>query len=537
MAAPDDLTALTVTPRVGDNWVDITWAYAATGTPANEIFLEVFAVVAGTPTKIGEAYVERTIEPLTRPLVAPTGIWRIRATPVNRTLGTTTREFGNSTTATDATVTQSVTDITVDVTSASIGNVDLIGQGFLHGGTDAEGTVLSPALVPLLNPRWWRLASSVPVPFLRSLGITITQVLSDFWQTTHQSAGHTITPWSNWTTWETFVSDKVNEMIADDWVPDYLDIWNEPNSDNFASGDVATMTVANFNELFKRAHDVIRAIDPTIKLIAHCTPAPYWTDTGLALEFGGYALDQFLDYSETNSLTWDAIAWHENASKVTDAGDVYQQTTNVDRHVAMYKLVMADHPGVVTDDTFLINEYNSSATYRLAGWCVGYFRALEDSGAAHAVRAIWDSNFGISSIGGITSTYWVHQKYAEMADLPRMQVTSSSSFQVDGLAVQDDAKKAVRVMCGRHWGGAAANGATDASVALTVDWPYSTPAHAYLTRLPVGASTTLTDLDTTITTESPSGTYTVDVDTVHTGDAFTLELIEDPPDNGMLFFC
>jgi hypothetical protein len=111
-----------------------------------------------------------------------------------------------------------------------------------------------------------------------------------------------------------------------------------------------------------------------------------------------------------------------------------------------------------------------------------------------------------------------------------MSVASTASSELDGLATQDDAAHAVRVLLGRHVGCnkdvnrwcSSDSGVGPASVAVTINWPYGTaPVSASTTRLPAGTTALLTPQETVgpIVLQPVAGSLTVFVPDLGDGDA------------------
>jgi hypothetical protein len=532
VVAPNALASCTVIAVPGDEAIEVAWTYASAGQPANEIYFEVYSVSGASEFKLGEAYRERTIEPTTYRIPVVRGAtWRVKATPVNRQPGTTSREFGPQSIPPDVVMAGSGAALTAHVQAASLGVVRGVGQGFLLGVRDGSGNLAFPAVVAALQPKWWRNSGEAPDDtLLHARGISVTQIISDHWFQRTQSGGVAPTPWSNWTTWETFVFNLVNEAASEGWTPEYWDIWNEPNSGFFSPADQATVSEANFNELFKRAYQQIKAANPAAKVAATSLSAPHHTDTGLAVQFGGYALDQFLSYSIANGMVWDVITFHANDEKVIDAGDVFSTYEyNTVRHISDYNAVIARASAAVTSDVqLMINEYTPQTRDHVPGTAVGIFQVFEDSNVTQAMRSVWGLN-GVQALltagGAFTANYWVHAQYASMFGKSRMQVLTNSQHQLSGLATFDTPNRKVQVLIGRHYPGAVPAGIGSATVAITIDWPFAIhPLDVHVQKMPTGAAALPTPVEVSHTTVTPiGGQLTVSLTGVADGDAFYIE--------------
>jgi hypothetical protein len=282
------------------------------------------------------------------------------------------------------------------------------------------------------------------------------------------------------------------------------------------------------------AWQAIKAVDPGAQVIGPSLSALQWAP-GSPHEFD---LDTFLAYSAAHHVVWSAISWHENTT-APSPGDIASSVTNVDRHVAMARAVMARHPGTVTDNRIFINEYSPASTHLLAGWAVGYFRAFEADGVGQANLACWDASDCTTGLDGLltpagqpTAAWWAHRAYAQLAGQPQMSVSSNAGWQLDGLATRTDAQRTVRVLLGRHyscnepvnpWCTYDAHIAA-ASATITIAWPYGTaPVSITTSRLPAGDSALGSPIVIGRATVRPvNGRLTVRVATVADGDALSI---------------
>jgi hypothetical protein len=215
--------------------------------------------------------------------------------------------------------------------------------------------------------------------------------------------------------------------------------------------------------------------------------------------------------------------------------------TNVDRHIAMARAVMARHPGTVVGNQIRVNEYGPADRHVLPGWAVGYFRAFEDGRVREANLACWTASECGPRLGGLftgsgrtTALWWAHRKYADLRLGTRLRVTSSSSWQLSGLATRTDSSRVVRVLLGRHWScnpdvnpwctNAARIGRT--SLAVTIDWPYGTGRVQVTTsRIPAGTGAVSAPPGLGVASVRPrNGTLTVRVPAVDDGDAIAIHV-------------
>ncbi|MBV8951475.1 MAG: hypothetical protein JOZ99_11410, partial [Actinobacteria bacterium] len=376
-------------------------------------------------------------------------------------------------------------------------------------------------------------------PAARQLHVSRTQILSDLWllATAPLNGGFAMTPWSNWGTWSSFVANTVKAAASGGWLPDYWDIWNEPNGTccpTFSPADQRTITIPKWLETYAIAWRAIKSVDPAAKIVGPSLSALQWAP-GSPQEFD---INTFLFYSAAQGLHWDALSWHES-TVAPSPGDMMPFITNIDRHLTMARAVMAKYPGLVSNNTIFINEYGGHPQHVLAGWEVGYFRAFEDGGVAQANRACWgpvECANGLDGLvdasGHVDAAWWAGELYGQMGGLPRMSVASTSTWQFDGLATHDDPSATVRVLLGRHWScnrgvNALCKDPYDvaaASAAITIVWPYGTaPVNIVTSRLPAGTTGLAAPLPiSSIVAQPVNGRLTVSVPSVNDGDAISI---------------
>ncbi|MCU1428686.1 MAG: carbohydrate-binding protein [Actinomycetia bacterium] len=534
-AAPLALASFGVTLVPGRQEATLTWRYAPDSAPARVLHLDLYSVVRGVSYRSASTIIGQTVEPHTYTIPLPAGSWSVRATPENAW------GFGPGSTGT-VTVTNPcrAADLCARVsTSAAPVPVRLAAQGFLLGVTDGAGQLLNPTKVAQLAPRQWRFSGATSNAAAAGLGVSRMQILSDLWNsaTAPGHSGYAQTPWSDWNAWQTFVQGTVRLAEQQGWAPNYWDVWNEPNGTccpRFSPADQATVTVGRWMQTYALAWQAIKSVDPNAQVVGPSLSALQWAP-GAPAEFD---LDTFLSYSAAHNVRWDAVSWHENTS-APSPGDVFSSISNVDRHVAMAKAVMARHPGTVAKNRILINEYGPSDTHMLAGWAVGFFRAFEDDGVSQANLACWSEAECTTQLDGLltpagatTAVWWAHRLYADLGGATRMAVASSAPWQLDGLATRNDRSRTVRALLGRHWScnqranAWCANNTYigGASVAVTIDWPYgSAPVHLVASRLAAGTGAVVTPpVLRSVVVIPKAGTLTLTVPGVSDGDAISI---------------
>jgi hypothetical protein len=531
--APHGLASFDVRAVGGDQQLAATWRYATTGGFAESLYLEVYRVTNGVATRVAETQVGHTVEPTSYVIPVTTGAWKVRATPRNDVGWGTTRE---SPVLTVASACPTATVCARVAAAASPAPVRGAAQGFLHGMTDSSGQLRNRASVEPLKPRHWRFSDGLAQSAATQLGVSRMQVLSDFWHgATKGPDGYSRTPWSNWGAWKSFVQSTVRTAKQQGWSPDYWDVWNEPNGTCcFSPSDLATVTVDRWLRTYVVAWQAIKSVDPAAKVSG---PGLTWLQWAPG-DHAEFDLERFLSYSAARGVVWDAVSWNENSLRPLP-GDISPTITNLDRHIAMAKAVMARHPGVVANNRVLVNEYGPSETHFLAGWAVGFFSAFERNGVTKAHRACWTTAECTTQLNGLLTSdaqpralWWAHRRYADLIGGTRMNVTSTASWQVSGLATRSDGTSTVRVLLGRHWScNKAVNGwcasnenVPGASLDVKVDWPYGTaPVRVVTTRLPAGTGALAAPLVVGSTVVAPrAGVVTITVPVVNDGDAISI---------------
>ncbi len=536
-AGPLPLAGFWAAAAPGDEAIEMGWQYAAGGPRAEAVRILLFEVREdGTQVEVNSALVRRGLLPDTYRVAVEAGRWRVSAAPESASAGGA-RSFSPIITVASRC---SGAAICAEVGTQLAPKVSLVGQGLLLGLVDDQGRVPSPSLVAPLRVKQWRFAFRDADAVARTYQVSRTQVLSELWTdaTAPSNGGYARTPWSDWNRFGSFVVSVVSKAKAEGWSPDYWDIWNEPNGTccpKFSPRDQRTMTVDRWLWTYDAAYRAIKSVDPNAKIIGPSTSVLRWVPDASLPEFD---LDTFLRFSAGRGLVWDAISWHEIGGFELES-DVTNTILNIDRHVALAKALMAKYPGTVVGNRVFINEYTHARTHLLAGWAVGWFRAFEDSGVAQANRACFSSyecestvlNGLLTAANEPTAAWWVHRLYADLADAPRVPVTSSSSWQLDGLASRDDASRTVRALLGRHWScNPGANawckeylGIRPASVQVSIAWPYGNqPVTVTTSLLPAGTAALTAPYSSTQTLYPAAGKIVVAVPSLSDGSAISL---------------
>lgn len=530
-AAKPELTSFRVAPAGATEQLALSWSYGT--APVTRLHLDLYSIAAGNAVRLGSTIVGNTVEPRSYSIPVPPGTWAVRATPENAS------GFGVGITSAAVTVRNSCASAGLCVTVTNPSRrvaIRLAGQGFLNGTSSWTTSRISSALTPLA-PKQLRAAGSAAHARAAQVHASSTQVLSDLWNNATARFGYAQTPWSDWNRWKSFVASTVATAERQGWAPNYWDVWNEPNGTccpRFSPVDLATASVDKWLETYVVAWQAIKSVDPRAQVIGPSLSALQWAP-GSPSEFD---LDTFLAYSAAHHVVWSAISWHENTN-APSPGDIASSVTNVDRHVAMARAVMARHPGTVTGNRIFVNEYDPASTHLLAGWAVGYFHAFEADGVSQANLACWDAGDCTTDLDGLltptgqpTAVWWAHRAYAQLAGQPQMTVGTNAAWQLDGLATRDDAHHTLRVLLGRHyscnepvnpWCTYDAHIAPT-SVSMSIAWPYgSAPVTVTTNRLPAGDGALRAPVVIGTTRVRPvNGRLSVRVASVADGDALSI---------------
>jgi hypothetical protein len=347
-------------------------------------------------------------------------------------------------------------------------DVDLAGSlpdatlrhGFLHGMAPEGSGAATIAAIDALAPKFWRLSNiydAAAYTFVTSNKFParhdtrVQWVLNDVFSATvgnpvvvdpgcdTETGPSCIRSFDELKTrWADFVLDFMVAIEEQGIQVDDFDLFSEP--DVFWRG----ITVEQFYELFRIAHDVVRLHRPDARIVAPST-SRVSTDGFKGL----------FDYAVAHDLRLDAVSWHEFGPP----GDVVA-------HVASVRAAMdaayATRPEL-RPTQIQVNEYMPPQAQLLPGWAVAYLGAFEQAGVAVAARACWNVVPGWSScergldgllgIDQITPhpVYWVYHAYAAMPSA-RRQVTGAEGF--TALASQEEPSGEIRLLVGRDSCGA-----------------------------------------------------------------------------------
>jgi hypothetical protein len=321
------------------------------------------------------------------------------------------------------------------------------GAGSLHGVT-AE---TAPDLVRALEPTAWRVSASdvERIRLARSYGGSVTVILSDPWMVNTGNRA----PWTDWAFYEWWVGAVVDAHIANDLVPDYWDVQNEPSAEVLLGGAPATEEL--LFEQYRRAAAVIHQRLPHARVIG---------PTSAYIRFGSGLsdVDDFLDRSVAAGVPIGGLAWHEIGGGCLGYCDgspraVLQHADDARASLAARGL----------DDVPLhVNEWGAPWNHQQPGAAVGYLSSLAHADIDVANPTCWvtesaDSCFARPGmLGGRlladgrtpTDVWFAHRAYAEMTGPGHALLDSSIADPDASVVATRDVTGTIRVLVGRHTG-------------------------------------------------------------------------------------
>ena len=240
--------------------------------------------------------------------------------------------------------------------------------------------------------------------------------------------------------WEDFVTDRIQNIIAEGVEVQY-DIWNEPDMGFGGAG----IPIERFFETWRRAYNIIKALDPDAVIVGPSGVASSWV-----LGFLDYAIDPNGDGSHPSVLP-DIISWHAFTPEL------------VAQEVTWTRDWLNANLGSPTALGIQFNEYVADDQKNDPGILVSYIRELEDGQVDGACHACWEEeiagtyNCFNGSLDGILtpereprSTYWVYKGYGDITGT--LVDVSSDGSTVTGLAGTDFDMVTAAVLLGRDSG-------------------------------------------------------------------------------------
>jgi len=338
--------------------------------------------------------------------------------------------------------------------------------GFLHGQTNLATLPNGLDLVQQLKPKFWRNANWNNTQLLAdTLHVNTELVISDFYAD-FKGGYVNAKPWLNWSEYENFVDTLVDQFLAAGAAPTYWDLWNEPNSTVYWTGNID-----QFVECVIRTTTILSSIDTTLKLVA--------PSLGF---YSGSFFEVLLDTLALNGIMLDAISWHE-----------FGLPDSLNNHVLDFRNRLMANPQWGNLEV-QINEYSPQETHQIPAYKLGWLYHLEQTNVDWANMACWDNLFDGTTnwsgcgygLNGLFSfdeqtplpAYWVHRAYAEMTAGDKLLCTGSDAKTL-ALSSRMDASQEMRILTGRYYSTyngtylPGDNGKDSADVTLTIsNYPY-----------------------------------------------------------------
>jgi hypothetical protein len=372
--------------------------------------------------------------------------------------------------------------------------------------------------------------------------------MSDLWANAN-GGGQPPTPWSDWSSYESWVKTTVSELVASGKQINYWEVYNEPggNDGYYDTAGYDSETPALLLQQFLVTYQGIKAVDPSAAIIG--PSLAYWSDYPGQYSGDDHSFDMvtFLNFAVANDLKLAAISWHEeldNYGPNPEENSLYPAT--LEDHVAQARALLAARPSLGSPLIF-INEYGMPEVQKVPGWDVAYLAALTDAGVNSADRSCWDGDCSAPDLDGLLATngtsplpgYFVRQVYAAMAG--NMVATTSSSDTVTALASYNSNTGTLTGLVGRgvgcsqnvgdcpsSWTYYSTASAESVMVTITVPWSSGTASvteadiSGALPQLPGSAPAPSSSTDLITPNGSGGGTVSVLIPSFADGDAYGL---------------
>lgn len=308
-------------------------------------------------------------------------------------------------------------------------------HGFLHGEVNLQSNQQGIKLIQDGNFKFWRNSNSFDNQVLAdSLLFNTTLIISDIYAN-DQGGYENAQPWTNFPQYESFLSTLFSSAIGNNLAPNFWDVWNEPQSPEFWSG--------NFSQLIQTyvsTKNVKDNIDSSMQLVGPSI-----------VSYDELFIKTFLDSLSSNNVTLDAVSWHE-----------FSLPDSLTLHVNQFKTLLQNNPHWGNPEIH-INEYSPRQTNQIPAWKVGWFYHLEKSNVDWANNACWDDmNDGINQwnnciwgMNGILSyneetplpIYWVHKAYGSMQGGKILSTGSDTK----SLAIASIENQSLKILTGRYY--------------------------------------------------------------------------------------
>ncbi|MEO6148986.1 MAG: hypothetical protein ABIN95_02470 [Mucilaginibacter sp.] len=309
--------------------------------------------------------------------------------------------------------------VTVDF-SGTGRDINHVASGFLHGFT-TDGQSPSDELVLPLKIHMVRAtppATRTQAARMKQLGIKQQIVLSDNWYFGYSSSFFPGDD-GNWSIWDTFVKNEVNEVIKAGITDNVeFDIWNEPDLNYFWPRPQIQILTA-----YQRAYGQIKRMLPNATIVAPSVSSN-----------SGNKVINFLIWARERNVVPDVVAWHFPSNIVAEVQAVRNYLTK-------YNL---------TKVKININEY-TLAPEQYAGKQAWLIAQLERAQVDAAIHAIWSAQSTGTLDDILTSSFepkaswWVYKGYG---DVTGKTVTTIPGKNVEVFAGKDSKTKSINILLG-----------------------------------------------------------------------------------------
>lgn len=330
--------------------------------------------------------------------------------------------------------------------------------GLLHGTDSTSMHPTADSLLSKIDLKYWRTKGDINYELAFTNNINSMIVLSDLYA--FYKGGYSLAqPWLDWNEYETFIDTVVDILNANSAVPDYFDVWNEPDLGMYWTGNYPQLI-----ECYKRTINVIKNINPNFKVVG----------PGLSNYYGGTAILDIIDTLNTIGSNFDAVNWHEFVYPIELKWHVQQMRDSLD--IRPYASNME----------IQITEYAAADNSQIPGFLVGFSSAFEKSPVDWVSMACWDVTDGTynwstcwNGFNGLfwkdeiqpLPAYWVQRAYTELSGLRINSNANDTTFSI--IAVDDTLNNGVRILTGRHYNFNWATPSTPINVSLNVsNYPY-----------------------------------------------------------------
>ncbi|MFD1552875.1 T9SS type A sorting domain-containing protein [Putridiphycobacter roseus] len=308
-------------------------------------------------------------------------------------------------------------------------------HGFLHGEVNLQSKPQALQLVKDGNFKFWRNSNAFDNQVLAdSLGFNTSIIISDIYAN-NQGGYQNAQPWTNFTQYRSFLSTLFTATIGNNLTPHYWDVWNEPQSTEFWTG--------NFSQLiqtYRNTNQIKDSIAPSMKLVGPSI-----------VSYDELFIQTFLDSLAAHAIYLDAVSWHE-----------FGLPDSLTLHVNQFRTLLQNNPQWGNPEIH-INEYSPRQTNQIPAWKVGWFYHLEKSNVDWANNACWDDmddgvnqwNNCIWGLNGILSydessplpIYWAHKAYGTMQGEKVLSTGTDSKT----IAIASIENQSLKILTGRYY--------------------------------------------------------------------------------------